>query len=98
MRDVYQQLIALKNHAGYKKLFELWMQKATDIESRRDIAASRGQESAWRYFAGLEKGFKQAMTQLDETLLAMEEEGGEIAQEPSETIERLLKEARGDMK
>jgi hypothetical protein len=95
-RETMMLLSTLAKSPGYMKLMELWIQEVTEIEAKRDSAASRGQESAWRYFAGQEKGFKRAMVRLNEELVKMEEEGGDIAQEPSEKIERLLSEARGE--
>ena len=94
----FQLLATLKTSAGYKALEEEWLTILSAIQARRDVAASRGQESAWRYYAGLEKGAKQIMMCLEEVLLRMEQEGGGIAEEPSEKISRLLEEARGEKK
>jgi hypothetical protein len=97
-RATFQLLKTLANSEGFKKLMGLWMLEVSEIESRRDSAAQRSQESAWRYFAGQEKGYKKAMVRLAEELSKMEEEGGDFANEPSEKIERLLSEARGETK
>lgn len=95
-RATFAMLQTLSKSPAFAKLVELWVVDVTKIEASRDGAASRGQESSWRYWAGLEKGYKRAMMRLQEELSRMEEEGGDIAQEPSEKIQRLLSEARGE--
>lgn len=98
MHKDFQMFSVLEKSEAYKRLMVLWMQDLTDIESRRDSSASRGQESAWRYWAGQEKGYKRAMMRLNQELTVMEEDGGETLAQPSEMIEKLLSEARGDKK
>jgi hypothetical protein len=97
MKFDFQMLCKLRDSEAYKKLMALWLETITDIESRRDVAASRGQESAWRYYAGQEKGFKRAMMLLDEKISQLEADGGDPSDQPSEQIERLLDEARGNI-
>lgn len=96
MKEDMTVLLKLEESVGYKKLMVLWMQDLTEIEGKRDNAASKGQESAWRYWAGVEKGFKRAMMRLNQEISVMEEEGGDTLNEPSEMIQKLLSEARGD--
>lgn len=98
MNSDFQLLNSLKNHAGYKRLQELWLEEISDIEAHRDSAASRGQESAWRYQAGQEKGAKRIAMRLEVELAKLEDEGGEVAEKPSEVIEKMLAEARGEQK
>ncbi len=97
MRENYQLLSTLEKSDAYKKLMILWMEDLTEIEVKRDVAAAKGQESGWRYWAGQEKGYKRAMMRLNVELSRMEEEGGEEPlNKPSEMIEKLLAEARGE--
>ena len=91
----FQMLVGLRKSAVYQKLMVLWMQEVSGIEAKRDAAAGRSNESAWRYYAGIEKGYKQAMLTLDVELARLEEDGKDVTK-PSETIERLLSEVRGD--
>ena len=98
MKKDYQLLSSLKIHSAFKALMLLWLDDVTEIEAKRDSCAGRGQESAWRYWAGQEKGYKRAMTRLDEGLARMDQEGGEVMEEPSEIIEKLLNESRGEKK
>jgi len=97
-RATFTLLSTLIKSPGYAKLMQLWTTEVTEIETKRDSAASRGQESAWRYSAGREKGYKEAMMCLAKELLRMEDEGGDVLDQPSEKIERLLSEARGETK
>jgi hypothetical protein len=94
MKRDYELLTKLKNDEGYKRLMVLWLEEVTEIESRRDSAAQRGQESAWRYAAGMEKGAKRMMMLLDIEIARMEKEGGEFLEEPSDVINRLLAEVK----
>lgn len=75
---------------------ELWIEDVTAIEEKRDRCASRNSEMNWKYHAGLEKGYKQCMMRLAGELALIESEGGEVAEEPSAKIEKLLSEARGE--
>lgn len=91
----FQVLVGLRKSEAYKKLMMLWMQDVSAIELKRDGAAGRNQESAWRYYAGMEKGYKDAILKLDVEIARLEEAGSDPSQ-PSETIEKLLSEVRGD--
>lgn len=89
---------SLKNNPAYKELQFLWLEDISEIEAKRDVSASRGQESAWRYAAGQEKGAKKIVTRLDEEIMRLEDLGGDTKDEPSEVVARLLDEARGESK
>lgn len=93
----FQVLVGLRKSEAYKKLMVLWLQDVSAIESKRDAAASRSQESAWRYHAGVERGYKDAILKLDVEIARLEEIGKDSLK-PSETIEKLLAEVRGDDK
>lgn len=65
----------LQNHAGYKHLEDLWRERISEIQEKRDtIASKNGQyaQESWKYWAGMEKGFKEAVTLLHVTLAEME--------------------------
>lgn len=98
MRAEFEVFTELQHSDGYKRLMLLWMEDLTEIETKRDTAASKGQESAWRYQAGIEKGYKRAMMKLNEVLIKMDEDGGDTVDKPSAMIEKLLSEARGEQK
>lgn len=72
MKREYELLSSLLNHEGYKLLEALWRDQGVRIQKARDRAASRSQESAWRYYAGQEMGFSLAVTQLQRALAEME--------------------------
>lgn len=93
----YQILSTLRRNEAYKKLTQLWLEDVSAIETKRDVAASKCNELSWRYYAGLEKGYKQAILRLEVELARLEEEGKDPSQ-PSDTIEKLLSEVRGDDK
>lgn len=94
----FQRLLSLKDHAGYKELQDLWVQEISNIEAKRDSAARRSNESAWRYWAGQEYGYKQAVLRLELELAKIEEDELSLGTTPSEKIEKLLSEARGEPK
>ena len=91
-------LLSLKDHLGYKELQLCWIKDITEIEGRRDSAASRGQESAWRYQAGIEKGYKKAVMKLEEEIMRLTEEEGNALRGPSDEINELMENARGENK
>lgn len=97
MRTDFEVLNALEKSEGYKRLMMLWMEDLGDIETRRDAAASKGQESGWRYWAGQEKGYKRAMMKLSAEMALMETDGGETVEQPSDVVERLMSQVRGEM-
>ena len=90
----FTMLASLLEDPRYKALQEEWLKEVSKIEENRDRAAARGAESAWRYYAGQEKGFKKAMLTLEAALALME--GHEDDGKPSEMIEKLLSSARGE--
>lgn len=98
------ELVALKglvNHPGFPILQALWLEQITKIEEARDKAAGKGSETAWRYWAGQEKGAKIIATSHVRAIEKMESVQMDVEQErtvtkPSETIEKLLAEARGE--
>jgi len=90
----YALLASLVENPAYRALQEEWVKKVSKIEENRDRAAARGSESAWRYYAGIEKGFKQAMLTLESELAFLEKDGRE--DQPPIEIEQLLSEARGE--
>lgn len=97
MNTDFAVLARLKNDHGYKLLEALWIHQVSEVEKSRDSAAKRGTESAWRYHAGREAGFKLAMTALERALLAMEKEG--LAEEPTGyDVNQLLEELKGERK
>lgn len=87
-------LAALEKHIGYKLLEQLWLEDISEIEEKRDQAAKRGNESAWRYWAGMEKGAKQLMVKLKVTLAEWEAESTE--EDDQERLTRMAKELKGD--
>lgn len=98
MREDFEVLSRLEKSEGYKRLMLLWMEDLGEIEAKRDSAASRGTEGAWRYFAGQEKGYKRAMMKLSAEIGKLDESGSDTVEQPSELIDRLMSEARGEKK
>jgi hypothetical protein len=96
MNNDYIELTSLRDDPRYKRLQGLWMQRVTEIEAKRDSAAGRGAESAWRYFAGQEKGYKAAMMEIDLAVLQLETENENVKGETS--YDALLDEIRGTKK
>lgn len=96
MKSDYIALKSLEQHNGYKVLEALWIHELSEIEKARDNAAKRGSETAWRYWAGQEKGFKTAITHLQRALLQMENEGEDSTD--SGKFENLMAELRGELK
>ena len=89
-------LRALQNSNGYKILQGLWLQHLAEIETARDRAAGRGHESAWRYWAGQEIGFKRAMMTIEKTIKEYEET--DKPDEGQTYIEELLSSIKGESK
>lgn len=96
MKSDYVALKSLDQNHGYKLLQALWIHELTKIEEARDSAARRGSETAWRYWAGQEKGFKLAVMQLARSLAHMESESDDL--EGDGKFETLMSELRGDVK
>lgn len=92
MHSDYLALKHLLTQPSYKLLEALWIHQVSNIEEARDRAASRGQESAWRYAAGKEAGFKLAMTAVQRALVEME------VAEPNEVEETKYEEMLEQLK
>jgi hypothetical protein len=92
MNQDYFDLKALEKSAGYQKLQALMIHQVSEIEKARDKAASKGSESAWRYWAGVEKGFKLAMTALPRALAEIEQKDDDLREETS--IDKMLEEMK----
>lgn len=95
MNADYNDLKQLQMSRGYQKLQALWAHEGTAIMNGLTKAAAKGQESAWRFYAGQMKGFDLAISHLDRALMQMEKEGeGETP--ATKTVEELLKEIKGE--
>lgn len=92
-RSEYMALKRLENNADYKILEFRWLSLISEIEKSRDNSAARGQESAWRYFAGQEKGAKRMVTALSARIIELEELDKELVDESK--YDELLNEIRG---
>lgn len=92
MNEDYLHLRTLKEAKGYKLLEAIWMHQISKIEESRDKAAQKGSETAWRYWAGLEKGTKLMATALDRALLDMEKEDQDLQGE--DRITQMLDEIK----
>ena len=90
MNEDYMDFKRLELVPGYQKLKALWIQQVSKIEEARDRAASRAQESAWRYAAGKEAGFKLAMTALDRAIGDIESKEANL--EGEERMNKILDE------
>jgi len=89
-------LMSLLEDPRYKLLQELWRKQVEKVQQGRDKAASQGRKSAWRYWAGQEKGFMLAITSIDRAILEMDS-----VEDKSETqieIEKMIYEIRGEPK
>lgn len=96
MNKEFVALRGLKDHPGYEVLQALWQAQYEKIQEAMDSAAKRGSETAWRYWAGQDKAFKLAVTQLDRALAQMEKEAVDVETKPQTIVEKLLAEARGE--
>lgn len=92
MNSDYMALTGLQTQHGYKLLEALQLHQVSEIEKSRDRAAKTGAESAWRYHAGKEAGFKLCMTVLQRAILAMEKEDENLSGES--VIDKLLREIK----
>lgn len=93
MKGEYAALKSLESHQGFAVLQALWASQGGRIMEAMQKAAARGQESAWRYYAGQLKGFDLAITQLERALAQMDRE--EQNKEEQKTADQLLKEIKG---
>lgn len=92
-RQEYMALCRLKNNPDYQTLMAKWLYLVSKIETSRDNAAARGQESSWRYFAGQEKGCKTIMMALDLAIKDLETKDADLVDESK--YGDLLNEIRG---
>lgn len=92
MKAEYIALTNLVNSPDWGYLENEWLHQITDIELARDKAARKGNETAWRYWAGQEYGFKLAMSTIKRAIKNMEDEDDKLVTESQ--IDRLLKESR----
>lgn len=95
MNTDYMDLKMLQGLRGYQKLQALWAHEGARIMASLQNAASKGQESSWRYYAGIAKGFDLAITHLERALIQMEKEG-DIDSPATRTVDELLKDIRGE--
>lgn len=97
MNADYMDLKMLQGMRGYQKLQALWAHEYAQVMTALQRAAGKGNESFWRYQAGILKGFDVAIGQLDRALLQMEKEGeGGEDQVNAKTAEDIIKELRGE--
>jgi hypothetical protein len=94
MNSDYTNLRSLESNNGYLALQDLWREKFAEIQAKRDRAASRGQESAWRYAAGVEKGFQEAVMTLALYLQSVTSE--DETNDANAKIDKMLSEIRGE--
>ena len=94
MNNDYFDLKQLQQSRGYQKLQALWAHEYAALMMGLQRAASKGQESAWRYYAGQLKGADLMTGQLERALVQMEKEG-EGDNPATQDVTELLKELRG---
>lgn len=94
MNQDYVDLKNLAKNAGYQKLEALWMYQVSKVEEERDRAAKKGNETAWRYWAGKEAGFKLAMTAVQRALLEMEQKAVDVQEEENDPVTKLFEEMK----
>jgi len=95
MNSDYMDFKELQASRAFHKLQALWAHEGVRIMDALQRAASKGQESAWRYYAGQMKGFDLAITHLERAILQMEKEG-EGDTPATKTVEELLNEIKGN--
>ena len=88
----YMDVLALSKHRGYQQLENEWLHQVSLIEQARDKAAKKGSETAWRYWAGQEAGFKLAMTTLARMIAGMDAESD--GESKTDLVDKLLGEIR----
>lgn len=97
MNTDYFDLKQLQQHAGYAKLQALWAHEYAVLMTGLQKAAAKGQESAWRYYAGQLKGADMMVGLLDRALLQMEQQGeNEISERDSKSAAEIIAELRGE--
>lgn len=95
-RAEYMALCRLKDNPDYQVLVAKWLYVFSKIQTGRDNAAAKGQESSWRYFSGREKGAQEIMMALDLAIKDLEEKDKELVDESQ--YNDLLSEIRGEKK
>lgn len=95
-RAEYLALKRLQSNPDYQVLVGKWMYLVSEIEKSRDRAASRSNESAWRYSAGQEIGAKKIVLALELAIKDLETKDEELADESK--YDELLTEIRGEKK
>lgn len=91
-KEDYYDLKALQSMRGYQKLQALWAHEYIKIMEAVQRAGAKGQESAWRYYAGQLKGADVMTQQLERALLQIEKEGEVMSETPaSRDVEELFK-------
>lgn len=93
MNPDYADLKALQLNRGFQKLQALWAHEYLVLMNGLQKAAAKGQESAWRYYAGQLKGADLMTGQLERAILQMEKEG-EGDNPATKSVEEILKEIR----
>lgn len=93
LRAEYVALKRLENNPDFAVLQGKWLYLVSEIQKSRDNAASRGQESAWRYFAGQEKGAQRIILALAAAIADLEAQDKELVDESK--YDTLLEEIRG---
>jgi hypothetical protein len=97
MNTDFFDLKSLQMNAGYQKLQALWAHEYAVLMTGLQKAGAKGQESAWRYYAGQLKGADLMTGMLDRALLQMEKEGENEAFEKNEKSGTdILAELRGE--
>lgn len=84
----------LENSPDYAILQAKWLYVVSEIQKARDSAATRGQESAWRYYAGQEKGAQRIILALGLAIADLEAQDKELVDESK--YDSLLQEIRGE--
>lgn len=89
----YNALASLRTHQGYAVLQALWVASGQELMKRLQTAAGKGQESAWRYYAGQVFGFEVAIGQLERALKEMERDAENTRE--SMDIDKVITQIRG---
>jgi len=93
-RADYLALMRLKNNPDFQVLQGRWVYKLSQIQTARDNAAARGQEGAWRYYAGQEKGAQIILLSLDMAIKELESDNEEV--EASGKYKEIVDELLGE--
>jgi len=97
MNSDYLDLKQLQQSRGYAKLQALWAHEYAALMTGLQKAASKNQESAWRFYAGQLKGADLMTGQLERALLQMEREGENLESERNEkSAAEIIAELRGE--